>query len=868
MKRTWPGHLVIGAVVAATALWALSGCAAKMEAAGKPDNEPAVSEQARKITGIDVAGTQEGARVVVRGTGPLKATWVDSPFSHGVVLYFEDTVLSGVAPEVSPPGLLVERVTSTQSNTTPPAARVEIALSREAPHEVKQNGSELEVLFRAPAAPGESAEAAPVEEDLTAEAGGKAAPPAEAEETAAQVPAQEPAGVVAAAPAAETAAAAPAQEEQAPAAVEAEAPETSPEAAVQQAPAPAEAPGMPASAMVSARAAGNMARVEDVTFRSDQEGRSTIRIRTTRPVEYEVVKAKDNRVLLKLLGARISDLQERPLITTRFDSAVDRVTPAQKEKDTVVVLVELRELVPYHVEQKNGELLLHVEASDIPPRPLAQAGLPPWESAMDSSLASAETQGEAGAGEAGKETAEAEAPAGGGSPVGIMESISADTTGEGTTPVVYTGEKIALDFYKTDIKNVFRILKEVSGMNFAIDRDVEGEVTLSLEKPVPWDQVLHLVLKMNQLGMVRYGDIIRIAPVATLDAEHAAAEERKMARLKAEWVERQAKEDQLAAEKAAREMEPLVTVYIPVNYTTANNIKTHVDEIKTPDRGRTSVDERTNTVIMTDTQTKIDRAMEIVRELDRVTPQVMIEARIVEATTSFSREIGLQWGGDVGIQPGDTRVGVGPQRGFDSLGGTYGFDWAVNFPNLTSRNPLSFNFSRIMGLTPLEINATLNSLETRGTLKIVSAPKVLTLDNKKATIKQGLEFPVLTLDEAGNTTVEYRDVDLLLEVTPHVTRDRRVSMDIKTTKNDLGENVDGGRTFTTKEAETELLINDGDTVVIGGIIKTTNRESTDGFPWLMNIPGLGWLFKSNTLEDDREELLVFITPRIVNMEQR
>lgn len=816
----------MGAMVAAAAFWALSGCAANREAVEKPDTEPAVSQQAREITGIAVSGTPEGARVLVRGTGPLTATWVESPFSHGVVLYFEDTALGGVEPEVSPSGLVVERVVSTQSETTPPASRVEIVLSREAPYEVKENGPELEVVFLAGPMPGETmaevppAPAMPMEEDLAAAEGGKVSAPRPSAMSA-MMEGQPP---------------------------------MMPDMGMMQGGAPA----------MTAETGVGLARVEDVTFRSDQKGRSTIRIQTTRPVEYQVVKTQDKRVLLNLFGTRIADAQERPLITTRFDSAVDRVTPVRKNADTVALVVELRQQVPYHVEQKNGELLLHVEASDIPPRPLAQAGLPPWERAVKSTLEEAEKA--ALAAEAGEEAAQA--PEAAAPEAGIMESISADTTGEGNTPVKYTGEKIALDFYKTDIRNVFRILKEVSGMNFAIDRDVEGEVTLSLEKPVPWDQVLHLVLKMNQLGMVRYGDIIRIAPVATLDAERVAAEERKKGRLEAEKEERAAQEAERAAQEAAKLMEPLVTVYIPVNYATATTIQGHMEEIKTPDRGRISVDERTNTVIMTDTQSKIDRAMEIVRELDRVTPQVMIEARIVEATTSFSREIGLQWGGDVGIQPGDSRVGVGPQRGFDSLGGSYGFDWAVNYPNLTARNPLSFNFSRILGLSPLEINATLNSLETRGTLKIVSSPKVLTLDNKKATIKQGLEFPVLTLDEAGNTTVEYRGVDLLLEVTPHVTRDRRVSMEIRTTKNDLGENVDGGRTFTTKEAETELLVNDGDTVVIGGIIKTTNRESTDGLPWLMNIPGMGWLFKSNTVEDDREELLVFITPRIVNMEER
>ncbi|MCJ7616357.1 MAG: type II and III secretion system protein, partial [Desulfobacterales bacterium] len=166
------------------------------------------------------------------------------------------------------------------------------------------------------------------------------------------------------------------------------------------------------------------------------------------------------------------------------------------------------------------------------------------------------------------------------------------------------------------------------------------------------------------------------------------------------------------------------------------------------------------------------------------------------------------------------------------------------------------------------LDATLQAMESRGKLKIISAPKIITLDNKTAIISQGIKYPYLKLDEAGNTTLEFENIDLVLKVTPHVTPDDRISMNIEITKADLGLIYDNMQSFTTKEANTELLVDDGDTIVIGGIIKTTKNLKVTGVPGLSKIPLLGWLFKSTEKTDDKEELLIFITPRIVKLEQR
>ena len=630
-----------------------------------------------------------------------------------------------------------------------------------------------------------------------------------------------------------------------------------------------------------------------IDFSSEEGGKSAIIVGTTRPIEYKIQKVDNKRLQLTLLDTNLPEYRKRALITTRFQSAVDRITPVHqpKSKDTILD-IELRQAVPYFVKQSDDVIRVNFDPSSIPPRPYEEAKLPAWKQVMAEpateaagapatqaagapatqaagapATQAATTPATQAAGAPAEKTAEAAGalPSGGQaleSTVGQEElqlskkdttaemtmankeiSLADRLAGEAPSAQKYTGEKIALDFYDTDIKNVFRIIREISGKNFAIDKNVTGKVTLTLDKPVPWDQVLDLVLKMNQLGMTMEGDIIRIATLGSLAQE----EKQKEALVKATQQ----------TVKQQKALEPLLTAYIPVSYSNAQTeVLPHIQPVLTEGRGKVSVDTRNNQLILTDTAEKIEQVREIVERIDQVTPQVIIEARIVEANSSFTKDLGFDWG----------QVTAGPFDIGDATLTLTGL--ASNLPAAIPTGVVGMNFIKSTGTPFSIINAQLLVSETEGKTNIISAPKVLTLDNKKAKIKQGLEVPYLERDSSGNATVRFKNVDLLLEVTPNVTPDNRITLKLFITKNDVVDPTADQPALSTNEAETELLVDDGDTIVIGGIVKSTLTYAERGIPGLRNVGVLGWLFKSQSKDDSKNELLIFITPRIVQLEQK
>lgn len=792
-------------------LW--SGCASNKGAGQETGLDQ--SEPLNMIQAIEAEENDGAYSVYVRGDGHLTYTAVKQPFPLGVILYFPDTKLASDDFGIGSEHPLIQSVNVSQLDEGGNTSRLEILLRQDAAYTVNELDDGLQIAFSKTA--GTTASGEMTSKDTSA-----------VTETTLS-------------------------ESESPAVVTKSGPSTASSAGTVTTPQKPMTTALVADTSERGKVASEPgtgtvapAWLNRIDFASEEDGRSTLLVGTTAAVKYDLQKVGPRRLSLKLMNTKVPKYRQRPIITTRFASAVDRIIPYHLVQDgqTALVSIELREDVPYAVEQVDSLLLVHFEPSQIAPRPLEAANLPQWRQALEGAPYTGAVS-PVGKAAGPKTTAAVEAPQAPLAPSGISQTAQDydfQNVPLTTARKQYTGEKIALDFYQTDIKNVFRILREVSGKNFAIDKDVTGAVTLTLDQPVPWDQVLDLVLKMNQLGMIYEYDIIRIARVETLQREQA---------LRNEQIEAARK-----AQEQKKFLEPLLTEYIPVNYSNAKSeVLPHIQTLLTKERGSVSVDERNNQIIITDTSKKIRQAKELVQRIDKVTPQVIIEARVVEVTSSFSKELGIEW---------DTTYGPGHNSTFDldSTG-----DMAMNFPAAGASSSIGFSFSRLSGV-PFVLNAKLNALETNGNGRILSAPKILTLDNKKAMIKQGLEYPYLERDDAGGSSVSFKDIDLLLEVTPHVTPDDRISLSIFITKNDVAAITSGVPSISTNEAQTELLVNDGDTLVIGGIIKATQSDGQSGFPLLSRIPLLGWMFKTYSESDQNNELLIFITPRIVQLEQK
>jgi type IV pilus assembly protein PilQ len=418
----------------------------------------------------------------------------------------------------------------------------------------------------------------------------------------------------------------------------------------------------------------------------------------------------------------------------------------------------------------------------------------------------------------------------------------------------YKGKRVSFEFKDIDIQNLLRVIAEISKKNIVVADDVSGKVTIRLRN-VPWDQALDLILRTKSLGKEEVGNIIRIAPLKTLEEEVRLRNERAI---------------------SLRKQEDLLVNLIPVNYAVAQDMSLRVKDILS-DRGSVTVDTRTNVLIVKDVRSHIEKVRALVRNLDTQTPQVLIESRIVEATTSFSRQLGVQWGGS-----GSASAATGNATGlifpnsvnlFGSAGGQAppGFDaappFAINLPAATgpgAGGAIGMTFGSAGGALGLQLRLT--AAENEGYVKTISAPKVTTLDNNTARISQGVSIPFSQTSAQGTNTI-FMEARLSLEVTPHITQDGSILMSITAQNNQpdpANTGANGQPAIQRKEAQTQVLVKDGDTTVIGGIYVRRGSTATVSVPFLGKIPILGYFFRQNTERDDRQELLIFITPRILN----
>ena len=400
----------------------------------------------------------------------------------------------------------------------------------------------------------------------------------------------------------------------------------------------------------------------------------------------------------------------------------------------------------------------------------------------------------------------------------------------------YTGEPISVNLKDVDLKDFFRLIHEISGLNVVLDPQVHGTLTIVLDD-VPWDQALDIVLKNNDLSRQLDGNVLRIATVETLKHE---ADGRRA---------------QIEAEAAAVDK---VTITRFLSYAHAKDVLLPLKKFISQ-RGDIVADERTNAIIVADIPSNLPRIDRLIQQLDRKTQEVEIEARVVAATRSFARDIGTQFG--FGWANGPSSVG-----GVSSVG-TVGSSSTVIplFSNLGATGPTS-GIQLMNASKNAQVDLVLTAAESRGLLKILSRPRVVTQNNIQAMVKQGVRVPIVTLAQLGGPpTVSYVDAFLRLTVTPQITSEGTIflNVDVENTLPDFSQEVNGNPTLITQQATTQVLVTDGGTVVIGGVIQTQNSLNVQQVPLLGNIPYLGNLFKHIAVTTTNQELIFFITPRVV-----
>ena len=432
----------------------------------------------------------------------------------------------------------------------------------------------------------------------------------------------------------------------------------------------------------------------------------------------------------------------------------------------------------------------------------------------------------------------------------------------------YTGERLTLNFQDIETRAVLQLLADASGQNIVVSDSVSGNVTLRLQN-VPWDQALDIVLRTKGLDKRKQDNVIIVAPQAELAAREKA---------------------ELAARKDVQELAPLRSEYLQVNYAKASDmaalIKTQTNSLLSP-RGSVAVDERTNTLLVQDTNDRLTDIRRLVATLDIPVRQVLIEARIVIVNNDFERQLGARFGftnfqknGNTGLvtttgTAAGTDLAIGSAlSNVQSTGSIFPVSvptgsaaanrYNVNLPVSSPAGSIAFGILGNNFIVDLELSAA--QAETQA--NIIASPRVITANQKEATIEQGVEIPYQQSASSGATTIQFKKAELLLKVTPQITPDNRIILDLDVKDDAVGTVVvaSGGvnvPSIDTREVATQVLVNDGQTVVLGGILTTTQREDDTKVPYLGDIPILGHLFKSTDHKDNKDELMVFITPKIV-----
>jgi type IV pilus assembly protein PilQ len=801
---------------ALVALLALSGAAP----AGAEERTTAAISEIRQET------AERSTRLVVECTGPVAYTYY-SPDPLTLVVDIPEVDPSRVPARMNVGTREVEglRVSTMARPDGRTLTRLEIRLASLVPYQIFSRDKSLNLVFERPA---EAAETSP---ELRAEAASAPAPAAEppaADERPAEA-------------AARWRPVSPGELEE----IEKLEPVVGAEAAEP------EAPRTPATRILS-------------VVKGEEGGELVLTIRADGALRYQdfflgnpdrlVVDFPD---VLTRASVRSIDINQAPVRRVRlaqFSAAAPRIAR---------LVLDLTARSPYRiVDTSDGLQILFGEGEPPAPAPLAALRTEPAPDPAASAVMTAESM-------QAPSVLPAPAPAPLPGPDPQQQSVLTEgppTAAAATVPSgekIYTGHPISLDFKDGDLQDIFRLFADISGLNVVVNPGVSGKVTLKLNE-VPWDQALDLILKANGLGYTLEGNVIRIARLADLAREET--ERRKLAEEKA-----------LAGD--------LGTLTTRISYAKAAELSEVLKKAGAlSPRGSINVDPRTNTMIINDLPMYLDRARALIADLDRATPQVEIEARIVVTSRNFTRDVGIQWGflnqqapafGNTTNQgfphaivingqaaPGGgiaaDQGGLAPAAGI----GTPGRGYLVNLPAAGFTSGIGISLGNIIGSFNLDL--ALTALERQGRGRLLSTPKVTTQNNQAAEIKQGVQIPIQTV--ANNTvTVQFKDAVLTLKVTPQITEAGTVILSVEVENNaaDFANLVNGIPPINTQSAKTQVLVRDGSTAVIGGIYQSNEQTALQTTPFLGRLPVLGYLFRNRFVTSTNNELLLFITPRII-----
>lgn len=563
--------------------------------------------------------------------------------------------------------------------------------------------------------------------------------------------------------------------------------------------------------------------VEAIDFKSEG-GYSQIVVKVNGACIAEKPQKSANRWGITIKNCQLPPRLQRMLDTSAFPSAVQEITPYQvkiRGGYETKLLVKTRSDIPFNFRQEGDTVYWSFKNPEPEENPIA-APEPARKQPAPESVAARKVKSPV----LSEKESIGEKPA--------LASLSADRK------KVYTGRKVTLEFSDADVRKIFQLIAEVSNLNFLIADDVSGTISLKLVN-VPWDQALDVILDSKNLEMKRDGNIVQIKPrgrFKTLEQEESEAKREREKRME------------------------LKTRVFEINFADVKDIESKFKELGSKFPGTSVIsDSRTNRVIVIDNEIRIKKMEDLLSKLDTPEKQVLIEARIVEATSTFTRDLGVQWGihykdasaSIMGINQLDTGFGgiltqTPPTTGFQTFndpGGSMG----LSFGKLTSN---------------IQVDMRLSAAATAGLVKVISTPKVVTLNNKAATIQQGQNIPYQTTSAEGTQT-QFVAATLSLQVTPHISADGSIGMKITASNNSAAAAPAGiAPAINMKTATTELQVMNGETTVIGGIYVDSDSETDSGVPYLMDIPLLGWMFKSNSKSKTKTELLIFITPRVVS----